>query len=819
MTFIQPLPPPYLLRLFLFLSWLLQFHVLNAQTYTNVTLGSSLIAQDNNISFWGSPSGEFAFGFRQIQKVGFLLAIWFDKIPEKTIVWSANGDNLVPSGSKVELTANGNLNLIVPETREQIWKADYSDNITAVIAYAAMLDIGNFVLASSDSVHLWETFKQPTDTILPMQTLSRGSTLFARYMDTNYSKGRFMFSLQSDGNLVLYAKHSPSDFDNNSYWASDTNRNNSIELVSNMSGSIYLASNNGSIIYTISPNVVSSKDFYQRAILEHDGVFRRYVYPKSSTTSNISTQRAWFSLSTTPSNMCLILVDEKGVGPCGFNSYCMNDQGRPTCHCPQGYSFIDPNDSSKGCKQDFVSQNCDDHEASPQADVFRFYEMPNGDWLRSDYNHFEAVTEEFCRQNCLADCFCAAATFRDGFCYKKKSPLSNGRIDSSIAGKTIVKIRKLGNSSTTSQGQGSGLSKPEKKGRNSTLIVVGSVLLSSSVFLNIFLLLVTLLVTRSNNLKKTKEIQQGLIFPGMDLICFTYEEIKKITNEFEEEIGSGASGTVFKGLVPSDGHNGNYCVAVKRFKNIVAQSETEFKAEVDAIGRTNHRNLVKLMGFCNSEQHQLLVYEFMSNDSLASVLFGDSSRLNWKSRIQIALETARGLLYLHQGCSTQIIHCDIKPQNILLDEYFSAKVSDFGLAKLLKTDQSRTTTLIRGTKGYVAPEWFRNMPITVKVDVYSYGILLLEIICNRKNFEATTLVETQMVLSDWAYDCYAARNLDQLVKDDNEAMDDLESVEKYVKIAMWCIQESPEQRPTMKNVIQMIEGTIEVPIPPDPSSS
>lgn len=172
MTLIQP-PPPYPLRLLLLLSWLLQFDVLNAQTYTNVPLGSSLIAQDNNNS-WRSPSGEFAFGFRQIKKDGFLLAIWFDKIPEKTIVWSANGDNLVPSGSKVELTGNGNLILIIAKTGEQVWKADYSDNITAVIAYAAMLDIGNFVLANTDSVYLWETFKQPTDTILPMQTLSQG---------------------------------------------------------------------------------------------------------------------------------------------------------------------------------------------------------------------------------------------------------------------------------------------------------------------------------------------------------------------------------------------------------------------------------------------------------------------------------------------------------------------------------------------------------------------------------------------------------------------------------------------------------------------
>lgn len=662
-----------------------------------------------------------------------------------------------------------------------------------------------------------------------MLNLSTESTIFARYSETNYSNGRFMFTLQWNGNLVLYSKHSPSDSDKFPYWASGTNGEEAIELVFNLSGSIYLESKNGSnsMVKTVVSNAVSSKNFYQLAVLEYDGVFRHYVYPKNSTgTTNGSDHRqgltTWSSLSALPSNICLVTPDDRGVGPCGFNSYCVDVQGRPSCQCPEGYSFTDPNVPSKGCKQDFVSQSCDHNEASPQTDDFRFFDMPNGDWHYSDYEHIRNVAEEFCRSNCLADCFCVAATFRDGVCYKKKSPLSNGRIDSSIEGKNMVKIRKLGNSSTSITSQGNGLksSKSGKGDRNSALTIGGSVLLSSSVILNFLLLLLTLFFF--NKTKKTKEIQQGLVFPGMDLQCFTYEEIRKVTNGFQEEIGSGAFGTVFRGRLASDhGHiNGNHSVAVKRFNNNVeVESDSEFKAEVRAIGRTNHRNLVKLLGFCNAEKHRLLVCEFMSNGSLASFLFGDSSRLQWKRRIQIALETARGLHYLHQGCSTQIIHCDIKPQNILLDENFQAKISDFGLAKLLRTDQTQTTTQIRGTKGYVAPEWFRSMPITSKVDVYSFGMLFLEIVCSRKGFDAERFDESQIVLADWAYYCYAERKLDQLVKDDNEAMEDLEMVEKYVKIAIWCIEESPAQRPTMENVVQMIEGTVEVPTPPSPSSA
>lgn len=310
-------------------------------------------------------------------------------------------------------------------------------------------------------------------------------------------------------------------------------------------------------------------------------------------------------------------------------------------------------------------------------------------------------------------------------------------------------------------------------------------------------------------------LQAHQVMPGMNLQSFTYEELRKATNGFKEELGRGAFATVYKGSLESD--DDRIHVAVKRLNNMVRQGDREFKAEVRAIGRTNHRHLVQLLGFCNEGEHRLLVYEFMSYGSVASLLFG-VSKPDWHQRMQIALGTARGLFYLHEECRSQIIHCDIKPQNILLDETWTARISDFGIAKLLKTDQTRTTTVIRGTKGYVAPEWFRNMPVTVKVDVYSFGIVLLELICCRKNFEAEVEDENQMILADWACDCYSYRKLDLLVGNDEKAMDDMERVEKYVMIAIWCIQVDPTIRPTMKKVVQMMEGAVEVSVPPDPSS-
>ncbi|KAJ0729865.1 putative protein kinase RLK-Pelle-SD-2b family [Helianthus annuus] len=207
----------------------------------------------------------------------------------------------------------------------------------------------------------------------------------------------------------------------------------------------------------------------------------------------------------------------------------------------------------------------------------------------------------------------------------------------------------------------------------------------------------------------------------------------------------------------------------------------------------------------------------MSNGTLADFLFGDM-RPSWKLRSDVIVGIAKGLAYLHEECSTQVIHCDIKPQNILLDDCYNAKISDFGLAKLLMMDQSRTSTGIRGTKGYVAPEWFRSTPVTVKVDVYSFGVLLLEMISCRKSvvINESDSKDVVVVLTDWAWDCYQESKLDVFLENDSEALDDYKRLMTFVKVGLWCVQENPSMRPTMRKVIQMLEGVVEVNKPPCP---
>ncbi|XP_050224052.1 G-type lectin S-receptor-like serine/threonine-protein kinase LECRK3 isoform X2 [Mercurialis annua] len=769
----------------------------NAQTNTNISLGSSLTAQNDN-AFWLSPSGDFAFGFQRVD-TGYLLAIWFHKIPERTIVWSANRNNLVEIGSKVQLTRDGRL-VLNDQSNRLIWNA----NSVAGVSYAAMLDTGNFVLADQDSVTLWGSFDEPTDTILPTQTMDQGSELIARYSERNYSNGRFKFSLQTDGNLLLYTTIYPFDTTNAPYWSTQSSIGSGFQVIFNQSGYVFLVARNGSILNYVFSNAASTRDFYQRATIDLDGPFRHYVYPKNASSSAGKWPSSWTILSFIPGNICTRIEGNTGSGACGFNSYCeLGDDQRPNCRCPPGYSFLDPNDKSKGCKQGFVAQNCD--AASQETESFDLVEMPNTDWPLSDYESFNPVSEDWCREACLSDCYCSVAIFRNQDCWKKRIPISNGRIDPGVGGKALIKVRRDNSTSSLN------------KNDNSTLILIGSVFLGSSGFLNLLLLIAAVLMflnRRSQQRSKIVEPTSLQVTFAMNPRSFSYNELDVATGGFKEELGSGSFGTVYKGAIESEDTK---LIAVKKLKEVATQGDKEFEAEVNIIGGTNHKNLVKLVGFCNENKHRQLVYEYMSNGSLASFLFGNSRR-NWYKRRQIAFGIARGLSYLHEECRSQIIHCDIKPQNVLLDETFTARISDFGLAKLLKTDQSQTTTAIRGTKGFVAPEWFKNMPITSKVDVYSFGILLLELICCKRNFQIDAEGKNPVILADWAYDSYKDGNVHTLVEDEEEAVNDIKRVERFVMVAIWCIQDNPSLRPAMNKVIHMLEGAVQVSVPPDPTS-
>ncbi|WVZ14960.1 hypothetical protein V8G54_012526 [Vigna mungo] len=296
---------------------------------------------------------------------------------------------------------------------------------------------------------------------------------------------------------------------------------------------------------------------------------------------------------------------------------------------------------------------------------------------------------------------------------------------------------------------------------------------------------------------------------------YKFSEVKKMTNNFTVKLGEGGFGVVYKGELCN-----GYHVAVKLLRASKGNGK-DFINEVASISRTSHVNVVQLLGFCLEGKKKALIYEFMPNGSLDKFISNKglerTSSLSWDNLLQIAKGIARGLEYLHKGCNTRILHFDIKPHNILLDDNFCPKISDFGLAKLCPGKESTISVSdARGTIGYVAPEVCNKHfgGVSQKSDVYSYGMMLLEIVGVRNNIndEAT---ETSEYFPDWIY-----RKLEQeqdLRSDDVIATKEKETERRMIAVSLWCIQTFPKDRPTMSRVIEMLEGNINSQeIPPKP---
>ncbi|CAL5028630.1 unnamed protein product [Urochloa decumbens] len=793
----------------LLLPFLLLLSSPYVQAQQGITLGSSLTPQGPN-SFWLSPSGDFAFGFRPIESNTsfYLLAVWFNQISDKTVAWYAKTTDpdpalvQVPPGSCLQLTSNGALSLQDP-TGTEVWNPE-----VVGAAHAAMLDTGNFILAAADGSTKWETFNNPADAILLTQVLTLGMKLRSRITTTDYSNGQFLLDLQNKG-VFFYAVAVPSVHTHDYNWSVPGNTTN---LVFNATGVIYITLDNGTQIKLTSGKISSVADYYHRATLDPDGVFRQYLYPKKF--SKRYTQ-AWSVVDFKAPNIYIprrsAAETQVSSETCGLNSYSKLDvtNNQTNCVCLPQYSIID--EQSKGCKPDFQPQSCDLDEAGATKQ-FQFVTMTNVDWPQCDYEQHDNIPSNQCQQLCLTDCLCAVAVFRDSdnTCWKKKMPLTNGAVGDSVQRTVFIKVPKNNNTQQQPALLDSNRWKKDKK----YWILGSSLFLGSSILLNIVLISVILFGTYCTiTINEIPSLQLSNNV-GLPLKAFNYAELEKATSGFQEVLGTGASGIVYKGQLQDD--LGTY-IAVKKIDKLEHETEKEFTVELQTIGRTHHKNLVRLLGFCNEGKERLLVYEFMTNGSLNRFLFGDV-RLEWNLRAQIALEVARGLLYLHEECSTQIIHCDIKPQNILLDGNFTAKISDFGLAKLLRTNQTQTITGIRGTRGYVAPEWFKSTGITAKVDVYSFGVILLELVCCRRNVESEIAEDDKKILTYWANDCYRCGKVDFLVEGDDEAIFYLNKVERYVAVALWCLQEDPTMRPTMLKVTQMLDGAAVIPTPPDSSS-
>ncbi|KVH95041.1 Apple-like protein [Cynara cardunculus var. scolymus] len=437
-------------------------------------------------------------------------------------------------------------------------------------------------------------------------------------------------------------------------------------------------------------------------------------------------------------------------GICGRNGICIHGE-KPRCSCPPGYEWSNPTDLTQGCKPTF-KKRC------KNSTRFGFLGLPYTDYYGFDLNFSSSISFESCRDICLKDCGCEAFSYRrtgEGNCFAK-SVLFNGLQSSNFPGTLYLKVP-IGMETLDNI-----LSGFEPTCVDTTIVV------------------------------------------GSSSMGFSYQELMKATQDFKVEIGRGGSGVVYKGVLEDE-----RVVAVKRLEDV---SGGEFSTEISTIGQINHMNLVRMWGFCSDKKHRLIVYEYVENLSLDKRLFS-SSFLQWDERFKVAIGIAKGLAYLHHECLEWVIHCDVKPENILLDGALEPKIADFGLAKLSRRGgQNSEFTRIRGTKGYMAPEWAHNLPITAKVDVYSYGVVVLElakgirvssIIVHEGEEEVSELMRllkvTRRTIQEENELC-----LEEIIDPRLEGLFNKQQAKKLVEIGLSCVEEDRNKRPTMDLVVQIL---------------
>ncbi|PKI37260.1 hypothetical protein CRG98_042351 [Punica granatum] len=577
-------------------------------------------------------------------------------------------DPPVPGNSTLSFTSDGNL--VLQSTQREVIA---TPNDTAVSA--SMLDTGNFVVYNSQQNITWQSFDSPTDTLLEGQYISAGRELLSAASDADNSTGIFRIKMQEDGNLVMYPINTV-DAGPYAYWSSGTfGRGDTVTLNLAGDGLLYLMNGTGAYLRNLTDRGLATPNIVYRARIDPDGIFRLYSY-------NMTEMGNWSTVWSTTYNKC----DPKGL--CGFNAFCTNFDQVARCQCLPGFDFVQSGNETSGCQRSFTAESCTAINAPASYNISV---VSNTVWEDDSYSVVAVQTENECRIECLQDCNCEAAYYQDGACNKQRLPLRYGRRDFESSNAVFVKVGQM------TPGDRSDPQRPEgrRKERIRMDILVVSLILIAVALVIIIACGIHLYKNRVWLYKTIPTDCANGMIEDVAPRSFTYDELKKVTGDFREVIGKGAFGIVYRGTMST-----GKAIAVKRLERVSTDGEREYHTEMKIIGRTHHRNLVRLLGYSFDASNRLLVYEYMSSGSLADLLFAPDKLLCWGEKMGIVRNIARGLLYLHEECETQIIHCDIKPGNILIDEQRCAKISDFGLSKLLKPDQTNTFTRIRGTRGY-----------------------------------------------------------------------------------------------------------------------
>ncbi|KAK7319583.1 hypothetical protein RJT34_04306 [Clitoria ternatea] len=757
------------------------------------TISSNKALRDGELVV--SKAKSFALGFFSPGKSSSrYVGIWYNNIPEKTVVWVANRDSPINDTSGVlSINPDGNLVLHHNYSTIPIWSTNVSTTQSNVIAQLS--DLANLVLIQNNTkTVIWQSFDYPTDTLIQYLRIgfdrksNKTWSLQSWKTDDDPGTGSYTLKFSTSGKpqMFLYNKNLP-------LWRGGSWNGELFMGIPNMKRDMFIFN----VSFFEDENQVAlsynmfDKSIVTRIVVQQSGFFQVYTWDNQESQWN----RYW----SDPANQC------DNYGTCGSNSNCdpLNFEDFK-CTCMPGFEpkfphdWYENRDGSGGCVRKPGASVCGHGEGFVKIEGLK---IPDTSVAIEN----KELSLKECQVECLRNCSCSAYAVAD---------VRNGGSGCLAWHGNLMDVQKL-----SDQGQDLFVRVDAVELANyykKTKGVLGKKWMAAIVVTSVFASVILVSCVYYMRKMKTKGKMMQHLNPDSpreendvqsnmhsNLPFFSFKMIMAATRNFDHEnkLGQGGFGCVYKGCL----HNGQE-IAVKRLSKHSGQGTEEFKNEVTLLVKLQHRNLVRLLGCCFEKEERMLVYEYLPNKSLDFFIFDkkQSSSLTWGKRFEIILGIARGVLYLHQDSRLKIIHRDLKASNVLLDAAMIPKISDFGMARIFGEDQIQARTKrVVGTFGYMSPEYAMEGRYSTKSDVFSFGVLLLEIIAGKKITDSEIGgASPNLIGYVW------------ILWTEESALDIVDStlghsyppalVLRCIQIGLLCVQENIINRPSMSEVVFML---------------
>ncbi|XP_076918279.1 G-type lectin S-receptor-like serine/threonine-protein kinase SD3-1 [Bidens hawaiensis] len=708
-----------------------------------------------------SENGLFKFGFLEKDGGEFVVVVRYNLGPKSANfpVWTVGGGVRVSVNSTFKLLMDGRLVLFENQSNSIIWSTDTSNLGVETIT---LLNNGNLVLMGSQNRVIWQSFDRPTNTLLPGQTLSYPQNL--RAPSTKSVTSYYTLVVNREGLALMWEN-------NVTYWETRLVSSSATvkEARFNANGVLELFDDMKKIVWS-----VSSKDFGESSVslrhlrMDQDGNLKIYSWDNGVHIWRVGWQAV--------EDQCNVF------GSCGLYSVCAYNSTGPVCDClysnslDSGNGFLSPDSGGSGCKKSVDLENCKAHTSMTvmkQTVLYGLYPPNDVDMM---------LNEEDCKDYCANDTTCFALTSKNdgsGLCTLKRTAFISGSTSPSIPSTSFLKVCLVPQAVATKGAKPNpapkAVSFPFRGSFRKIVSAVAFIVLLTVLVIVVLEMFVVMLVYHQRRKSSLKRAIKGAKtnLENSALIRLSYKEVHELTSGFSNQLGF----FVFKGLLFEE-----TVVAVKVL-DVRGLPEREFMKAVSILGGTHHRNLVSLKGFCYDPKHKILIYECIQNGSLDKWLLDDKKEKTWQKRVDIAVGVTRALAYLHTECQVCIPHGNLKLENVLIDENLVPKVTDFGIKSFLQSEGVCSSS--------------KESPS--EKDIYMLGKMLIEIVVLSRETVGDGLDQVmEKVMQEQMY-------LDG---------EDLRGVERVVRISLWCMQNQPFLRPSVGEVVKVLEGTLSVDRPP-----